>query len=227
MRTFERLFVWIGGALFVLALAATSYVYFVRWSQPSSTGGAAAVVQDGALITVFALHHSLFARDAVKGALARALPERLLRSVYVWTASLLLLAVLTFWQPVAGVLFDARGAAAVAHAVVQLTGVWLIARAVARIDPLDLAGIRQPARADPLQIRGPYAWVRHPLYLGWILALFGAATMTGDRLTFAVVTTTYLVVAIPFEERSLRRTYGETYAAYERSVRWRIVPFVY
>ena len=74
---------------------------------------------------------------------------------------------------------------------------------------------------------GPYRWVRHPLYLGWVLMVFGAAHMTGDRLAFAAITTAYLVVAIPWEERSLRQSFGDEYARYMRDVRWRMIPFIY
>jgi protein-S-isoprenylcysteine O-methyltransferase Ste14 len=72
-----------------------------------------------------------------------------------------------------------------------------------------------------------YGLVRHPLYLGWTMCVFGAAHMTGDRLGFAIITTAYLVVAVPWEERSLRRSFGEDYDRYVRTVRWRIVPFIY
>ncbi len=75
--------------------------------------------------------------------------------------------------------------------------------------------------------RGPYRWVRHPLYLGWALAVFGAAHMTGSRLLFAAISTAYLVLAVPFEERSLLRAFGDAYAQYQRAVPWRILPFVY
>ena len=57
--------------------------------------------------------------------------------------------------------------------------------------------------------------------------VFGAAHMTGDRLAFAALTTLYLVVAIPLEERSLRRSFGDDYARYARDVRWRMIPFIY
>ena len=233
MMRFERAVVWAGGMLFVLALAASVFTYLVTWARPSPTGGGArAVAIDVALITVFALHHSVFARESIKALLARVLPSRLLRSVYVWIASLLLLAVLALWQPVAGEVYRGVDWRVYVHAAVQLVGVWLIASAVAKIDPLELAGITPPpavptSSSKGLQVTGPYRWVRHPLYLGWVLALFGAAAMTSDRLTFALATTAYLVAAIPWEERSLERTFGESYARYCRQVRWRMVPFLY
>lgn len=231
MTKFERLFVWTGGALFVLSLVACAYVYFVAWAVPAEGGARApAVAFDAALLAIFAFHHSVFARESVKAHLARVLPERLLRSFYVWTASLLLLLVLALWQPVAGEAYRVTGWRAYAHAIVQLVGLWLIARAVAKIDPLELAGIAPPraaASSEGLQIAGPYRWVRHPLYLGWIVALFGAAGMTADRLAFAAITTIYLLLAIPWEERSLGRAFGDGYARYQRQVRWRVIPFVY
>jgi protein-S-isoprenylcysteine O-methyltransferase Ste14 len=78
-----------------------------------------------------------------------------------------------------------------------------------------------------LQITGPYHWVRHPLYSGWLLVTFGAAHMTGDRLIFAGISTLYLLIAMPFEERSLRMSFGPAYEAYTRRVRCRLIPYVY
>jgi protein-S-isoprenylcysteine O-methyltransferase Ste14 len=60
-----------------------------------------------------------------------------------------------------------------------------------------------------------------------MLMVFATPHMTGDRLTFAAITTGYLMVAIPWEERSLRRTFGDSYARYMRAVKWRMIPFIY
>ena len=220
---------WLGGALFVASLAACAWRFLVSWSDPSVRSPARwpALLANALLFVVFAAHHSLFAREGVKNWLARLVPERLLRSVYVWVASLLLLIVCLLWQPLGGDVSLVTGWQAVAHAVVQLAGLWLIARAVGMMDPLELAGIHRPSAAETLKITGPYQWVRHPLYLGWLLAVLGAAHMTGDRLAFATMSSIYLVVAIPWEERSLARTFGTQYEDYKRQVRWRVVPFVY
>jgi methanethiol S-methyltransferase len=237
----ERPFVWTGGALFVASLAYCVYTYVFVWSNPVADAAAherpvAALFADALLFGVFALHHSLLARDAVKRRVAALVPERLLRSFYVWTASLLLILACAAWQPIGGELYAASGPAAAALTVIQLIGVAIVAGSVARIDALELAGIRRASRdtgrrpataSTPLQTGGLYQWVRHPLYLGWILAAFAVPRMTGDRLAFAAVSTIYLVVAIPWEERALEREFPGAYGAYRRRVRWRVIPYVY
>jgi protein-S-isoprenylcysteine O-methyltransferase Ste14 len=222
-----RVFVWLGGALFAASLGLCAWTFGIVMGRPSAPSGWDAVAVDAALLTVFALHHSLFARERVKARLARSMPPGLLKSAYVWIASLLLMLVCLLWLPIGGELYDISAPLAFAFAAVQLIGLWITARAVARIDPLELAGIRPAAQTQGLQIIGPYGWVRHPLYLGWLLMVFGAAHMTGDRLAFAAITTLYLIVAIPWEERSLRRSFGDDYTRYMRRVRWRMIPFIY
>ena len=226
---FERLFVWLGGALFVASIAAGAYCFLVRWSNAAGLVHARrrSLVADALLFGVFAVHHSLFAREGVKHRLATLVPQRLLRSLYVWSASVLFLLVCAVWRPLGGDVYWVSGWRATGHACVQLAGIWLIAYSLRTIDPLELAGIRGSSLSDTLQISGPYRWVRHPLYLGWLLAVFGAAHMTGDRLAFAAISSIYLFVAVPWEERSLVRTFGEPYEGYKRRVRWRIVPYVY
>ena len=222
-----RAFVWLGGALFAVSLAVCAWTYAQPMARPRAFGGWPAVAMDAALVTLFALHHSVFARETVKTAMTRVVPPALVRSVYVWIASALLILVCRAWRPVGGEIYAASGAIAIALTAIQLSGLWLTARGVARIDPLELAGIRTSRHSGGLQITGPYHWVRHPLYLGWLLMVFGAPRMTGDRLAFAALTTGYLMIAIPFEERSLRRSFGEDYRRYAEAVRWRMIPFIY
>ncbi len=228
MTGFRLAFVWAGGALFVAALAYCAYSYAFPWGR-----GAAfdlrAIGIDAALFSAFAVHHSLFARDAVKQWVARAVPGELLRSVYVWIASALLITMCALWQPIGVDMYRQTGLLAAIHAGIQLIGVALIARSVRAIDPLELAGIRResPTAEPSLQTGGPYRWVRHPLYSGWLLLTFGAAHMTGDRLFFAGIALIYLLIAMPFEERSLLTSFGRTYDDYRRIVRYRLVPYVY
>ncbi|HUK37307.1 MAG TPA: isoprenylcysteine carboxylmethyltransferase family protein [Vicinamibacterales bacterium] len=222
-------FVWLGGALFVGALAYCGYSYAFAWGRmPPFHPGALPI--DAVLFTIFACHHSVFARDSVKHWLSRTVPEPLLRSVYVWTASALLIVMCAAWRPIGAELYRHTGLLAAAHAAVQIAGVAIIAQSVRAIDALELAGIHQPPpflEASSLQTGGLYGWVRHPLYSGWLLLTFGTAHMTGDRLFFAGIAAVYLLIAMPFEERSLRTSFGESYARYQRMVCYRLVPYVY
>jgi protein-S-isoprenylcysteine O-methyltransferase Ste14 len=218
---------WIGGTLFVGSLMLCAWTYFVHFSMAQPFTGWTAIGANVAIFAAFAAHHSLFARESAKTAIARIVPEAFVRSVYVWAASLLLIAVCLVWRPVGGELYRATGPVAYALAAIQVTGVWVIAQSVAAIDPLELAGIRARPGPSRLQITGPYRWVRHPLYLGWMLVVFGTAHLTGDRLVFALITTIYLMGAVPFEERSLVDSFGAAYRTYQQEVRWRMVPFVY
>src|SRR5262249_17708622 len=219
-------FVWSGGALFVIALMCCAWWHVFQAGRPLPYAGARAIAIDACLFSVFALHHSVFARDTPKRWLDR-LPRELIRPIYVYAASGLFIAVFLAWQPIGGAVYRASGLPELALAACQLTGLWLIAGAVSRIDALELAGIRPSSSHDVLQTSGPYRWVRHPLYLGWLLAVFGTPHLTGAPLVFATVSTAYLVLAVPGEERSLLRAFGDRYVGYQRAVRWRIIPFIY
>ena len=107
---------------------------------------------------------------------------------------------------------------------------WLTLRSASVIDALELAGIRQvigELRPPLFTMTGPYRLVRHPIYFGWVLITFCTPLMTGTRLSFAIISTAYLMVAVPFEERSLVDTLGDEYREYQRRVRWRMIPGVY
>lgn len=227
MTRFDRAFVWIGGALFVTALAYTAWWYEVALARDVMFGGWRPLFIDALLFTIFALHHSLLARPSMKATVSRLVPDRLLRSTYVWTASALLIVVCRAWQPIGGDLYHVGGWPAAINIAVQLAGLLLIVLSVKAIDPLELAGIRNAGRSGDLQAGGPYRLVRHPVYLGWILIVFAAAHMTADRLTFAVISSIYLAIAIPWEERSLEEQFGASYGRYKRIVRWRLIPYVY
>src|SRR4051794_11874907 len=97
-----RVFVWLGGALFAASLAICAWTYAGIMGRPGTSGGWPAVAADAALVTIFALHHSVFARETVKNAVARVVPAAVLRSVYVWIASTLLILVCWLWRPVGG-----------------------------------------------------------------------------------------------------------------------------
>jgi protein-S-isoprenylcysteine O-methyltransferase Ste14 len=223
-----RVIVWLGGAAFVVSLMVTLGTFYIGMGPaPAGSNVAWAAFVDVLLFSAFALHHSLFARPVVKQWLTQRVPTHLERSVYVWIASALLLAVVAGWQPLPGRAYRHSGWIAIPHWTIVLAGVWLTVRATRIIDALQLAGIRQglgTALNDRFQIVGPYHVVRHPIYLGWMLMVFAVPDMTWTRFVFAVVSSAYLIVAIPFEERTLIETFGQKYIDYQRTVKSRIVP---
>lgn len=229
------LIAWSGATAFVAALLLFLYVYLVRFGNAAGDGPMVRpIVLNVLLFSAFALHHSLLARPWAKAAVHQLVPVPLERAIYTWAASLLFIVVCWFWQPVPGELYSLGGLAAVAGYTVQALGIALTLRSSARLDVLDLAGVRpalDPGRRQDRPPRlvtgGAYDLVRHPVYLGWVLLVFGTPAMTATRLVFAAVSTAYLVAAVPLEERGLVRAFGAEYRRYQARVRWRIVPGIY
>jgi protein-S-isoprenylcysteine O-methyltransferase Ste14 len=227
---------WCGGGAFVASLLFFLYRYLFDFGDPPSGGTAAtATVVDVLLFGLFAAHHSLLARPSVKLRVSRATTAVLERSVYTWTASLLFLVVCALWQPVPGELYHLTGAAALPGVALQVLGVVLTVRGSARLGVLDLAGVKPVrdarhgtiAARRPLETGGLYAVVRHPVYLAWVLFVFGAPHMTMTRFVFAAISTAYIAVAVPFEERALLEAFGTEYRTYQKRVRWRMLPGLY
>jgi len=227
----RTLFVWTGALLFALSLAsfAAVYGYLLRVPAPPAAEVWPAVLIDLGLFTVFALHHSIMARTGAKAWITRTVPGDLERSLYVWVASLMFLAVCWFWQPLPGVAWSIAAPASWLMFGIQLAGIVLTERAARFIGVWELAGVRQARHDQPVEFRvtGPFGLVRHPIYLGWILIVFGAPEMSYSRLLFAAISSMYLVVAIPWEEASLVGAVGEKYRAYQRQVRSRLLPGIW
>lgn len=221
-----------GGLAFVASLLYFALSYLFRFDALAPAAPAwPPVVVNLALFTAFALHHSLFARTGVKAWITRTVPPALERSTYVWISSLLFIGVCAWWRPVPGQIWHVDGAwRAVLLAAQAVAGVFTLV-AARRLDVLELAGVRQVLgsreTAPILDDRGPYTLVRHPIYLAWIGLVWLTPSLTGTRLVFAAVSTAYLLAAVPFEERDLRRMFGDAYAAYSRKVKWRVLPFIY
>lgn len=226
-----RTFAWAGATLFVVSLLHFAWQYFGPYGHPvTGTRVLAPVLINVLLFSAFALHHSLLARTGAKALLTRVVPPVLERATFVWIASLLFIVTCAWWQPVPGLLWQVTGPSAWLLGALSVTGAWLTLHSAAILDMFELAGTRPfmtPQPAAALTARGPYGLVRHPIYLAWLFLVWTPTAMTGTRLVFAAISTLYLVVAIPFEERSLRATLGPAYTAYAARVRWRMVPFLY
>jgi protein-S-isoprenylcysteine O-methyltransferase Ste14 len=194
-------------------------------SKPVSSFGNALLV-DLLLLGVFAVQHSLMARQWFKRGLTRVISPQIERSTYVLFSSLALLLLFWKWQPMGGTIWNIGNLAGRVSMYVLYAFGWLTVLATTfLIDHFDLFGLRQvwlyllgrPYLPLGFRTPGPYRRVRHPLYVGWIFVFWSTPVMTGTHLLFAVATTTYILVAIRFEERDLRRSHRE-YADYARCV---------
>lgn len=225
-----RLFSWLGAVLFAVSLVYFLFTYITRFATVTTGGNVpAAVTWNVMLFTLFAMHHSVFARERVRGWIARIVPPELERACYVWIASVLFLLVCAWWRPVPGVAWELRGAGVWVLRALQILGVWLTLRSASILGVRTLAGVSPAAPDAPVEFKttGPYGWVRHPIYSGWFLLVFAVSLMTMTRLVFAVVSCAYLVIAIPFEERSMRAAAPGAYDRYMAQVRWKLLPRVY
>ena len=187
-----------------------------------------ALLVDALVLTLFAVQHSGMARRGFKEVWTRVVPEPIERSTYVLAASGSLLVLFTLWQPIPAVVWNVQAPVA-RLAIHALSGLgWLVALfSTLLLNHFELFGLRQvylAARRRDLpasQFRTPwfYKWVRHPLYLGFILAFWATPTMTVGHLVFALGMLGYILVAIRLEERDLVREYGARYIAYREQVR--------
>lgn len=233
LNDWYRAFAICGAILFGASLAYAGVVYisdFSRSGSPWSWDRARVAISVNALLSAaFVLHHSVFARAGIKRWVTRHVPPSIERSIYVWIASLLFIAMMYGWQAVPGTAWSVSGPAAGLLIAVQFTGAIVAVLAARHIDVAALAGLRwQPTGNAPILKRdGLYGFVRHPIYFAWLLLVWPTPMMTGSRLMFAVLTTAYLIVAIPWEERGLRQEFGAAYDDYRRDVPWRIIWGIY
>ena len=188
---------------------------------PRTTLIAALAVNVG-LLGAFALQHSGMARPAFKRWWKQIVPEEAERSTYVLFSSLALAALYLFWEPIGGVIWNFSGVARLTVIGVYLFGWGLLLYSTFLIDHFDLFGLKQVwrrlgkkiYRAPAFRTPALYKLVRHPLYVGWLIIFWSAPVMTVAHLIFALVTTTYILIAIRWEERDLVTAYGAAYIDY-------------
>lgn len=178
------------------------------------------------LLALFAVQHSVMARPMFKRWWTRIVPQPIERSTYALCSSLALALLFWQWRPMGGIVWHIEPPALV-YAVYAIFAVgWLtVLVSTFLINHFDLFGLRQvwlyfrnqPYTSLPFKTPGLYRFVRHPLYVGWLIAFWATPTMTVSHLVFAAVTTAYILVAIVFEERDLVAALPE-YAAYRQRV---------
>jgi protein-S-isoprenylcysteine O-methyltransferase Ste14 len=189
------------------------------------TGEAVAV--NLVLMSLFAVQHSIMARRQFKEWWTRFVPAAIERSTYVLVASLLLALLFWQWRPLPMVLWQVTNLQiAAALTGLSLLGFLLVLTSSFLINHFELFGLHQVAsnlagRGVPApRFRTPvlYRLVRHPLYLGFIIAFWATPVMSVGHLLFAAVTTAYILVGALLEERDMVELFGDEYRRYQARV---------
>ena len=221
-------------ATYLYAIGFVGNVYVPRTMDGPPTGNPAlSLAIDLALLLLFALQHSILARPRFEDWWTRFIPEAAERSTYVLASSLALIALFAFWRPLGGSVWLVQdpAVAMVLHGLCAFG--WLLALvSTFLISHFDLLGVRQawlylhsvPYQPVGFRMPWPYRVVRHPLYVGQLLAFWATPTMTVTHLLFAIAMTGYVLVAIQFEERDLIADLGDAYREYRRRVPM-LIPF--
>jgi protein-S-isoprenylcysteine O-methyltransferase Ste14 len=215
------------------AIFFVTFLYLIGWttnlvvptSIDSGTAGTVtvSVLVNLALIAVFGFQHSVMARPGVKAMITRFVPQPIERATYVLATSAAFVLLFAAWQPIPIALWQTEGTLAAVLQAGAFLGFGMVLVTTFLIDHFDLFGLRQvwlawrgtPYTEKRFVTPGPYRYIRHPLYVGWMIAFWSTPTLTVGHALFAAGMTVYILGAIRYEERDLLALLGEPYR------RWR------
>ncbi len=235
-RLIGRLLAFVYGAaayviFFVTFLYAIGFVSGLVVPKTIDTGTPAALTQAAIvnllLMSLFAIQHSMMARKEFKRWWTQYVPVSVERTTYVLLASLALALLLWQWRPMPQLVWQIGSLAiAMAVTVVSFVGWFIVLTSTFLINHFELFGLHQvtnnlagrPMPATRFRTPLYYQFVRHPIYLGFIIAFWAAPTMTLGHFLFAVVTSIYIVVGATLEERDLIDVFGDDYRRYRKRV---------
>jgi protein-S-isoprenylcysteine O-methyltransferase Ste14 len=185
---------------------------------PRQSAGPALAI-DLALVLAFGIQHTVMAREGFKRWLTRVVPQHLERSTFVLVSALCVAAIALWWAPIGGdawALPSGTGPALFVQGI-ALAGYGLVVVASFGFDHFGLFGLKQSGR-PAFRTPALYRVVRHPMMLGVLVGVWAAPRMTVGHVVFAASLTAYILVGVRFEERSLSRELGESYARYRSEV---------
>ncbi len=223
-RLLSFLTVSIGGGS--LLLFASFLLFGVPFAIPIAHSDAARLAWDSLLSVAFFLQHSGMIRRGAKERLTRWVPENYYPAVYSIASGMVLSALILLWQPTDQILFGLSGPGR--WLLVGLSGLAVAgfawgAHSLHGFDPFGTFSLRAHLRgaapsSAPFAVRGPYRYVRHPLYLCVLLLIWSSPHLSADRLLFNALWTAWIVVGTRLEERDLLVEFGEAYCRYQRHV---------
>lgn len=220
--------------LYAIAFIGNLYVPKTIDTGPAAGSLAEALIVNVVLLGIFAVQHSVMARPGFKAVWTRIVPKSVERSTYVLFATAALALLLWQWRPMPEIVWQVENPVAVAvlHGLSGL-GWAVLLFSTFLINHFELFGLRQVlARMMGWQLPQPvfrtpslYRYVRHPLYLGFVIAFWAAPVMSLGHLLFSVACTLYILIGILLEERDLVDLFGDQYRHYRRHVSM-LIPFL-
>ncbi len=209
------------GIMFGLFLFMGSFIIIDLHLSESS-----ALLLDTFLSIIFFLQHSILVRPGIKYRFAKLIPEEYYSAFYGLTSGICLLLVLILWQKSSTIMASADG---IIYWI--LRGLFCICLAGffwgnKSLGSFDVLGVRRlmryisnrPVKKQQIMAKGPYGWVRHPLYLFLIVMIWSCPVLTLDRLLFNILWTIWIVIGTYLEDRDLHREFGSRYHEYSARV---------
>jgi len=184
------------------------------------------LIWDGFLSLLFFIQHSGMIRASFRNRLSSVIPRYYFSAIYSIVSGIVLIVVVLLWQTSRTVLFQIQGPLQLLPRAICLLGIagfiWGV-RALGTFDPFGRISIvahirRKQLRSTNLVVRGPYFWVRHPLYFFMLVIIWSVPGVNSDRLLFNVVWTFWIVIGSYLEEKDLVAEFGEKYRFYQKIV---------
>ncbi|WP_339027768.1 methanethiol S-methyltransferase [Bradyrhizobium symbiodeficiens] len=212
---------------FLYAVGFIAQLVVPKTINSGATGSTGqALMIDLALMSLFAIQHSGMARQGFKKLFAAFASPALERRTYVLLASLSLILLFWQWRPITSIVWEIETPMAYAAVAGSFAGWLIVLYSTFLISHFELFGLTQVVShfagrlTEPMKFRTPglYRLIRHPIYLGFIIAFWSTPTMTLGHMLFATVTTAYIFVGIWLEERDLITLFGDQYRRYREKV---------
>lgn len=186
-----------------------------------------AVLFNAALVTLFAVQHSVMARKSFKNWITRFIPQATERATFMLMSGLVTLLAIVFWQPLPGTVWavESTGGQILLWALYAMGWSYLLASTFIT-NHFELMGLRQvylyftnkPYTSLPFTRKFMYSYSRHPMMLGVLVGMWAIPVMSLTHFVLAVCMTVYVAIGLYFEEKDLMKNFGNTYQQYKKEI---------